>query len=116
MIQLKRAYDPVEEEDGCRVLVDRLWPRGISKQELNHDYWLKELAPSDKLRKWFDHDPKKFEKFRNRYQGELKGNDQVEELLSLCKQHQKVTLLFAAKDRVHNNAIVLRELLNKKIE
>ena len=115
MIQLKRAYAPVEENDGCRVLVDRLWPRGVGKQELNHDYWLKELAPSNKLRKWFDHDPTKFEEFRNRYKEELNENDHLEELLSLCEQEQKVTLLFAAKDRDHNNAVVLRELLNKKM-
>ena len=115
MIKLKRAYAPVEENDGCRVLVDRLWPRGVGKQELNHDYWLKELAPSNKLRKWFDHDPTKFEEFRNRYLQELRNNKQVKKLVSICQEHETVTLVYAAKDEEHNNAVALKAFLQEKM-
>ncbi len=115
MIQLKRAYDSVEEDDGCRVLVDRLWPRGVSKEELNHDYWLKELAPSDKLRQWFDHDPKKFDGFRQRYHQELKTNNQVDKLITICQKHDIVTFVYAAEDRDHNNAVALKEYLEQQL-
>lgn len=114
MIKLKRAYDEVED-DGCRILVDRLWPRGISKEELKIDHWLKEVAPSDELRKWFDHDPEKFEEFSERYLDELKtsSNSQIDKLQSLCKENQKITLVYAAKDRDHNNAVVLKNYLEE---
>ncbi|SMO68885.1 Uncharacterized conserved protein YeaO, DUF488 family [Fodinibius sediminis] len=116
-IQIKRAYEDVEKEkDGWRVLVDRLWPRGVSKQELQLDAWNKELAPSDKLRRWFDHDPEKFEEFSRRYRGELhEKQEAVQELLSTIREHCKATLVFAARDRDHNNAVVLKDYLERKL-
>ena len=110
MIRVKRAYDPIEENDGCRILVDRLWPRGISKEGLQLDHWFKEVSPSEELRQWFDHDPEKFAEFKRRYLQEL-GNNNSDKLVSVCKQHDTVTLIYAAKDRDHNNAIVLKEYL-----
>ncbi len=117
MIQIKRAYDPVEDTDGYRVLVDRLWPRGVSKRELKLDDWFKEVAPSDELRNWFDHDPKKFEEFKQRYYSELASNNssQIEELISICQIHSTVTLIYAAKDQTHNNAVVLKEYLDEQL-
>jgi uncharacterized protein YeaO (DUF488 family) len=115
MIQLKRAYDPVEDGDGIRILVDRLWPRGVSREELDLDHWMKELAPSDNLRKWFDHDPDKFEEFKQRYQEELHRDNQVDQLISICQNYETVTLIYAAKDRTHNNAVVLKTFLDQEI-
>lgn len=115
MIKLKRAYDPVKKDDGCRILVDRLWPRGVSKEELSLDHWLKDLAPTDELRQWFDHDPERFEEFRHRYKKELDKNKQLDELRSLCAKEKKVTLIYAAKDRNHNNAVVLKEYLEQQL-
>lgn len=117
MIQLKRAYDPVEDTDGYRILVDRLWPRGVSKEKLKLDDWFKEIAPSDELRNWFDHDSEKFEEFKQRYYAELDSNEstQIEELISICQSHDTVTLIFAAKDRGHNNAVALKEYLKEKL-
>lgn len=112
MIQLKRAYDPVEPGDGCRVLVDRLWPRGISKEDLQIDHWFKELAPSDELRKWFDHDPEKFEEFARRYKAELSDNS-LDDLIELCQHNKTVTFIYAAKDEEHNNAVVLKTYLEE---
>lgn len=112
-IHLKRAYDEPEESDGCRVLVDRIWPRGDSKEQLQLDAWMKEVAPSDDLRKWFDHDPEKFEEFRERYQAELSDQqDKVERLKNLA-DHQDITLVYSAKDRKHNQAVVLKDYLEK---
>lgn len=112
MIQIKRAYDPVDDDDGYRILIDRLWPRGISKEKLQHDIWLKEIAPSDELRQWFDHQPHKFDEFKRRYKSELDfKDDHIDKLRSLCQTHDTVTLIYAAKDRTHNNAIVLKEYL-----
>lgn len=116
MIQIKRAYSEPDDDDGGRVLVDRLWPRGVSKEDLQHDEWLKEVAPSDDLRKWYDHDPEKFEEFSKRYKKELKDHqEQIEKLLSLHKNHSKLTLIYAAKDEEHNNAVVLREYLEENL-
>ena len=112
MIRTKRVYDPVSPDDGKRILVDRLWPRGMKKEAARIDEWLKDIAPSDGLRKWFAHDPGKWDEFRDRYQRELKRN--VQPLAHLRKEaHQgKVTLLFAAKDTEHNNAVVLKHILD----
>ncbi len=114
MISVKRVYDPPSKEDGFRVLIDRLWPRGLSKEKTKIDFWLKEIAPSDKLRKWFSHDPKKWGQFKKKYQVELKRK---KELLNKIKKFEKekgaITLVFSAKDEEHNNAIVLREVLQK---
>ncbi|MGD7003847.1 DUF488 domain-containing protein [Corynebacterium halotolerans] len=96
---------------GVRVLVDRLWPRGIKKKDLDHDEWLKDVAPSPELRKWFNHDPERFEEFSRRYEAELdEGNEDVDKLVSLAEKGD-VTLLYAAKDREHNHAVVLAHWL-----
>ena len=112
MIRIKRVYDPVGHDDGRRVLVDRLWPRGVAKDEARIDEWLKEVAPSDELRKWFGHDPAKWEEFRTRYRQELKPHGELLERLRSEARKGTVTLLFAAKDVEHNNAVVLKEMLD----
>lgn len=112
-VELKRVYDEPEPGDGTRVLVDRLWPRGLSKERAHVDVWLKEVAPSNELRRWFGHDPERFVEFRRRYEAELTsetGQEGLEKLRNLIKQGP-VTLVFAARDTEHNNAIVLRDLL-----
>ena len=114
MIRIKRVYDQASEEDGFRILVDRLWPKGMSKDKAKVDLWLKEVAPSDDLRKWFSHDPKKWQEFKKRYEKELKDK---QELLRKIKQAEKekgtVTILYSAKDEEHNQAIALAAFLQK---
>lgn len=110
-MKIKRAYAPAEESDGYRILVDRLWPRGISKEKAQIDLWLKSVAPSNELRKWFGHDPEKFPEFEQRYRAELAGSGALDELRTVLKEHPDATLLFAAHDEEHNNAVVLKELL-----
>lgn len=112
-IQLKRAYDPVEESDGLRVLVDRLWPRGVSKEQMHLDHWPKELTPSPELRKWFDHDPEKFSEFRVRYIKELGKVKETAQKLAQKASDQQVTLIYAAKDPKCNHALVLKEFLQE---
>lgn len=110
-ILLKRAYDARSTDDGVRILVDRLWPRGISKEKAKIDMWLKDIAPSNDLRKWFGHEVEKWEEFRKRYIAELKeSTDAVAKLQDIAKK-DTVTLVFGAKDIEHNNATVLREFL-----
>ena len=111
-IRRKRIYDPAEPDDGVRILVDRLWPRGISHERLGEDTpWLKDIAPSEELRHWFDHDPAKWPEFRRRYVAELDANPgPVAELRAMIARGP-VTLLFAAKDAQHNNAVALRDYL-----
>lgn len=111
MVKIKRIYDPPAPGDGRRVLVDRLWPRGVSKDEARLDEWLKEIAPSDELRKWFGHEPARWEEFRKRYREELKSHGEFMERLRAEAKKGSVTLLFAAKDAEHNNAVVIKELL-----
>src|SRR5699024_4598207 len=115
-VQIKRIYEKVTEDDGVRVLVDRVWPRGVSKEKAQLDHWMKEVAPSNELRKWFGHDPEKYETFKKRYKEELKSGDQAEqlaELKQLTKAHDKhILLLYAAKDEEHNQAKVLKEILD----
>jgi len=112
-IQLKRVYAPPVPDDGVRVLVDRLWPRGLSKSAAAVDHWLKELAPSTELRRWFAHDPARWEEFRRRYKAELaQAPDRLDELRVLARG-RRVTLLFAAKDEAHNDAVVLRDVLSQ---
>jgi len=112
-ICIKRIYEEPAEDDGYRVLVDRLWPRGVSKEDAQLDDWMKEITPSPELRKWFDHDPDKFEEFKKRYEHELASKDEpVEKLLDIAG-YQKVTLLYAAKDETHNHAIALKEFLER---
>ncbi len=112
MVKIKRIYDPPASEDGRRVLVDRLWPRGVAREEARIDEWLQEIAPSDDLRKWFGHDPTRWEEFRNRYRHELEGHDDILARLRAEAKKGRVTLLFAAKDEEHNNAVVLKGLLD----
>lgn len=110
-IQIKRIYEPPSEDDGLRVLVDRLWPRGVSKEKAQLDQWAKELAPSTELRKEFGHDPDRWEEFRERYLAELEDqSDEVEAFLDGL-EGDKVTLLYGARDEEHNQAVVLAEYL-----
>jgi uncharacterized protein YeaO (DUF488 family) len=110
-ILMKRVYDPVDMEDGMRVLVDRVWPRGMTKERLQADLWLKDAAPSTALRKWFDHDQSRWEEFKNRYFPELDAKPQViRQLLELAKKGQ-LTLLFSAHDIQWNQAVALKEYL-----
>jgi uncharacterized protein YeaO (DUF488 family) len=115
-ILLKRAYDRPARGDGFRVLVDRLWPRGIKKEDLQLDTWAKELAPSTELRKWFAHDPSKWSEFRKRYRFELAqshASKRIGEILDVAKPSKTVTLVYGAKDTEHNEAVVLRGLFDR---
>ena len=111
-ISIKRVYLPAEDSDGYRVLVDRLWPRGIKKENAKIDLWAKALAPSAELRKWFNHIPGRFDEFSKKYVEELKANPEVAPILDKLRQHDKVTLLYGARDEQHNNAVVLLHLLS----
>ena len=110
-VRIKRIYEAPEASDGFRVLVDRLWPRGVSKEKAAFDLWLKGIAPSPELREWFAHDPAKFAEFKTRYEHELKSNPAVEELQKILHAHETATLLYAAHDPKVNHAKVLREYL-----
>lgn len=115
MFKIKRIYENAENNDGFRVLVDRLWPRGVSKEKAKLNLWIKEIAPSEKLRRWFNHDPKKWSEFKKKYTEELKSNnDLVEKLKTIEKNEKTVTLLYSAKDIEHNDAIVLHQFLIEK--
>lgn len=116
-LKIKRAYEKPEKEDGIRVLVDRIWPRGISKEDLKIDHWLKEAAPTAELRKWFGHDPEKFSEFKQKYEKELDSeNGQLKELVQLAKtEDQPITLVYGAKDEEHNQAVVLKEAVEKRL-
>ena len=113
-IQIKRVYEDKSKDDGYRVLVDRLWPRGVSKEDAHFDEWMKELAPSTELRKWFDHKQERFEEFTKRYKKELIEQNELLDKLKQIAEKKKVTLLFAAKDTEINNAVVIREVLMGK--
>lgn len=110
MLYLRRAYEQASPEDGTRVLIDRLWPRGVKKTEAKIDWWPKELAPSAELRKWFGHDPDKFTEFAERYRQEIGGKAALTRLKELADK-ETVTLVYAAKDEAHNNAVVLKDWL-----
>jgi uncharacterized protein YeaO (DUF488 family) len=110
-VRLKRAYDPPAAEDGVRILVDRLWPRGLRKADAAIDHWLKEAAPSTELRRWFGHEPSRWNEFRRRYRAELSGKPAVVEELKQIARKGPVTLIFAARDEARNEAVVLRDLL-----
>jgi uncharacterized protein YeaO (DUF488 family) len=115
MIKVKRVYEKPERDDGWRVLVDRLWPRGMKKEAAHLDAWLKEVAPSNVLRKWFGHDPDKWGEFQKRYRVELrKQKELIAELKQMEKQKGTLTLLFGAKDQEHNEAVVLAAVLKTK--
>ena len=110
-IEIKRAYEPPDPNDGKRILVDRLWPRGLSRDAAKIDVWLKDVAPSDGLRRWFNHDPSRWREFRRRYREELAECAALAELRQALQTVPKATLLFAARDVAHNNAVVLWEKL-----
>ncbi len=113
-IRLKRVYDPPSPDDGLRVLVDRLWPRGIKKEAARIDLWAQDIAPSARLRQWFGHDPARWAEFRKRYQAELAANEAaVASLRSATRTAKRLTLVFGAKDEERNNAVVLRETLER---
>lgn len=111
-VMLKRAYDPPAEADGKRILVDRLWPRGLARAKARIDLWLKEVAPSTELRQWFGHDPKKWPEFQKRYRAELKNNAALSDLQALSRQSD-ITLVYAARDQYHNEAVALKQILNR---
>jgi uncharacterized protein YeaO (DUF488 family) len=115
-VHIKRVYDPAERGDGYRLLIDRIWPRGISRERAKLDEWARELAPSDELRRWFGHDPDRFEEFSRRYRDELKA--QRERVAELRRRARKrpLTLVYAARDREHNNAVVLAELVTTRTD
>jgi len=115
-LKIKRAYDPAADDDGVRMLVDRLWPRGMSKDEARVDVWLKDIAPSDELRKWFSHDPAKWAEFRKRYERELEQKKEfVQQIIDMLAEG-RVTLLYSAKDDERNNAVVLREFIAETLK
>jgi len=114
VIRIKRTYDPPLRSDGKRILVERLWPRGMKKQALAADAWMKEVAPSTQLRKWFDHRAERWEEFRRRYRAELDGNPIVWEPIGEAAKQGTVTLLYSAHDTVHNGAVVLRDYLSDR--
>jgi uncharacterized protein YeaO (DUF488 family) len=110
-VQLKRAYEPPAASDGYRVLIDRLWPRGVSREEARLNEWARELAPSSELRRWFDHDPGRFEEFRHRYTAELAGQEEKLRELRRRARHGTLTLVYGARDTEHNDAVVLARIL-----
>jgi uncharacterized protein YeaO (DUF488 family) len=113
-VKLKRAYEPSADEDGIRILIDRLWPRGISKKNAALDQWMKEIAPSTALRKWFGHDPARWDKFRRRYAEELRQNAGLLDQLRSFARQGPITLVYSAHDELHNDAVVLRDLLFRR--
>ncbi len=115
-IKIKRIYETPSKEDGIRILVDRLWPRGISKKKASLNEWLPEIAPSDTLRKWFSHDPSKWERFKEKYLEEIISNNKeaLNKLIKYIKEEGVITLLYAAKDEIRNNAVVLKEYFESK--
>ena len=115
MLKLKRIYEAPEASDGYRVLVDRIWPRGVSKEKAQIDLWVKEIAPSDALRKWFGHDPERWEEFQRRYRKELQKDIALtNQLQQLEKQHGTLTLVYSARDEDHNQAVALRTFLDRR--
>lgn len=115
LIKLKRVYDSYNVADGMSVLVDRLWPRGVRKTTPNVEIWLKDVAPSNELRKWWGHDPKRWKGFESRYVKELKTNKAVGKLMDIIRAHSTVTLMYATSDRHHNNAVVLKSYIQAHI-
>lgn len=116
MVQIKRAYESPSKQDGARFLVERLWPRGVKKEALRIEAWLKEVAPSTELREWFQHDPAKWTEFRKRYARELENNPQSWQPLLERARRGRVTLIYSAHDTEHNNAVVLKDFLERKMK
>ena len=115
-VDIKRVYEQAADEDGVRILVDRLWPRGVSKERAALSGWLKEVAPSPDLRRWWHHDPERFEDFARRYRTELDDNPALEDLLSIVREHDRTTLVYAAKDPAVNHALILRDYIRQALE
>jgi uncharacterized protein YeaO (DUF488 family) len=115
-IWVRRAYEAPTRNDGYRVLVDGVWPRGVSREDLEIDDWMRDLAPSKRLRQWFDHDPARWETFQRRYFQELRGKEEAVRGLLDRIQRGRVTLVYGARDRDHNNAVALRAFLEKRIQ
>jgi len=115
MVTLKRAYEPATTSDGTRYLVERLWPRGVKKTALRIDAWLKDIAPSTKLRQWFNHDPKKWPEFQRRYRQELSSNPDGLGFILGAARKGKVTLVYSSRDSAHNCAVALKKYLDKKL-
>ena len=114
ILYIKRAYEPPQTEDGYRILVDRIWPRGLTKEKLKIDLWIKEAAPSTALRKWFNHDISRWDQFVIQYEKELNENTGIiHHLQQLMHDHEKVTLIYAAKDQEHNQAVILQNFLKR---
>ena len=111
-VTVKRFYEPADKADGYRILVDRLWPRGVKKESAKIDQWLKEVAPSTELRNWYHKDMSKWTEFQKKYQTELKNNPAFKDLQQLLKDHKKITLLYTAKDEERNHALILAKLLH----
>ena len=112
-IKIKRVYEHPEKDDGMRILVDRLWPRGLTKKKARVDLWLKEIAPSTELRKWFAHDPDKWKEFRARYQTEIRNNHDLIKVLKRKAREGAITLIYGARDEKHNEALVLKQFLER---
>lgn len=115
-MKVKRIYEKAQKSDGFRILVDRLWPRGIKKDDAHIDLWLKEIAPSDSLRKWFNHDPKKWPEFQKRYGKELKDKKEMVDKIRNEEKKHTVSLLYGTKETEHNNAVALKNFLENKIK
>lgn len=113
MIKLKRAYEPASTNDGLRILVERLWPRGLTKQKARIDLWLKAFAPSPELRQWYGHDPARWPQFRKRYEAELKSQGDLTALMKLLAEDRPITFIYAASDEERNSAIVLKEFIER---
>ena len=115
-VDIKRVYEQAADEDGIRILVDRLWPRGVSKERAALSGWLKDVAPSPDLRRWWHHDPDRFEDFARRYRTELDDNPALEDLLSIVREHDRTTLVYAAKNPAVNHALILRDYIRQALE
>ena len=115
MLKLKRAYEPEARSDGTRILVERLWPRGLSRKTLHIDAWLKDVAPSTGLRQWFSHDPEKWPRFRARYFQELDAKPEAWRPIATAARRGTVTLIYSSRDTTHNNAVALKEYLERKM-
>jgi uncharacterized protein YeaO (DUF488 family) len=113
---MKRVYEPTSASDGRRILVDRLWPRGLTKRAADVDEWLKEVAPSTELRKWFGHDPARWPEFKRRYRRELRAHREAVDRIARLAARRRVTLVFGAKDDAHNDAVVLIDVLRRKMK
>ncbi|MEO6820196.1 MAG: DUF488 family protein [Ginsengibacter sp.] len=112
-IIIKSVYEKAEKKDGYRIMVDRLWPRGISKEKVNVDRWLKEIAPSTELRKWFDHDPGKWASFQRKYETEIKNNNEAVEFVKEQLEKGRICFVYSAKDEKHNDAVVLEKIFSR---